>query len=112
MRVYSIFTLLFTLSRFVDRDVFLRHRGGGIGAVATRHLDGMLAQDQHALQDEDEDEAPAINADDASRVNENVVENDEFSSDDSDDAAAISGELEQPQLEEASVGSSSDDDDD
>ncbi|KAH7920814.1 hypothetical protein BV22DRAFT_980352, partial [Leucogyrophana mollusca] len=31
--------------RFVDRDMFMRYRGGGIGHKATRHWDAMLQRD-------------------------------------------------------------------
>jgi hypothetical protein len=33
--------------RFVDRDMFMRFRGGGVGHRATRQFDGLLQRERH-----------------------------------------------------------------
>lgn len=44
-------------SRFVDRDIFMRSRGGGIGRKATHEWDGLLQQDPgKAVEEESDDE--------------------------------------------------------
>lgn len=42
---------------FVDRDMFMRLRGGGVGHLGTRSRDSRLKGDSHEPSDEQRDEA-------------------------------------------------------
>ncbi|KAI0065195.1 hypothetical protein BV25DRAFT_1913814 [Artomyces pyxidatus] len=41
------------VNMFVDRDMIMRFRGGGVGHAATRYLDEWLKADRHVLEDDD-----------------------------------------------------------
>ncbi|KAI0310493.1 hypothetical protein OF83DRAFT_1019709, partial [Amylostereum chailletii] len=52
---------MFYINMFVDRDMFMRFRGGGVGHLSTRHLnreledDGEQGEEEHDEEDEDKD---------------------------------------------------------
>jgi hypothetical protein len=57
------------VSRFSDRDLFMRYRGGGVGHIATRQCNSALLSDKHALpgdvRDVDEIEPAGDESDDS-----------------------------------------------
>jgi hypothetical protein len=71
------------ISRFVDRDMFMRFRGGGVGYKVTRESDDFLQSDRAATKVEDSDDKdPDIDMDASEK---NAVEDDAELDEDEDE---------------------------
>ncbi|KAJ8595466.1 HAD-like protein [Rhizopogon salebrosus TDB-379] len=67
----------FYVNMFVDRDMFMRFRGGGVGHKVTREWDDFLQSDGAATKVEDsDDEDPDVDMDASENADENGVEDD------------------------------------
>lgn len=73
------------LQSFVDRDIFIRHRGGGVGHKCTWHLNESLLKDGADISAEEE-ENEQENEDSDSEHSED--EQDEEEEEETDDGSA------------------------
>lgn len=82
--------------RFVDRDMFMRFRGGGIAHKATHFIDAELSEYTHENEDGDEDEDLDLRIlqgeEDEDDVDELFFSDGEIASDDDDQDAEHDGQ--------------------
>jgi hypothetical protein len=84
LRIYQLLTISI-LFRFVDRDMFMRFRGGAVGHKAMRGWDDILQQDGHVIEDLDGEVEEDIEMDDEDSSDEELDEED-IEGDESEDS--------------------------